>query len=135
MIIGPERLGFLLGSRQDQGMYPGNFAIPFDTLDIVLRLLAATMIGMALGLERALRGKPTGMRTLGLVSFGAALVAIGTTHAREIAGSQEAFARVLQGVDQGVLVGIGFLGGGVILRDPSGLKVYNLTTAAEVWAI
>jgi putative Mg2+ transporter-C (MgtC) family protein len=50
-------------------MYAGNFAIPFDTLDIGLRLLAATLIGVGLGLERILRGKPTGMRTLGLVSF------------------------------------------------------------------
>jgi putative Mg2+ transporter-C (MgtC) family protein len=42
---------------------------------------------------------------------------------------------VLQGVDQGVLVGIGFLGGGIILRDMAARKVKNLTTAAEVWAI
>ena len=116
-------------------MNPGDFALPHDALDIVLRLVAATAIGMALGLERARRGKPTGMRTLGLVSFGAALVALGTTHAQGIQGAPDAFGRVLQGVDQGVLVGIGFLGGGVILRDPAAGKIHNLTTAAEVWAI
>ena len=44
-------------------MYAGSFAIPYDALDIGLRLIAATLIGMALGLERMLRGKPTGMRT------------------------------------------------------------------------
>jgi putative Mg2+ transporter-C (MgtC) family protein len=106
-----------------------------DDLDIVLRLLAATGLGMVMGLERFLRGKPTGMRTLGLVSFGAALVTLATSHAPGIAGSPDALSRVLQGVDQGVLVGIGFLGGGIILRDIQARHVKNVTTAAEVWAI
>ena len=61
-------------------MYAGNFAIPYDALDIGLRLVAATLIGMCLGLERMLRGKPTGMRTLGLVSFAAALVTLSLIH-------------------------------------------------------
>jgi len=116
-------------------MYAGNFAIPFDTLDIEVAVLAATLIGMALGLERILRGRPTGIRTLGLVSFAAALVTLSTLHAKGIVGSPDATSRVLQGVDQGVLVGIGFLGGGVILRDLAQHKVFNITTAAEVWAV
>ena len=125
----------MTGSGQDHGMYAGNFAIPYDTLDIGLRLVVATLIGIGLGLERILRGKPTGMRTLGLVSFAAALVTLSTMHAKGILNSTDALARVLQGVDQGVLVGIGFLGGGVLLRDPEQHKVYNITTAAEVWAV
>ncbi|HEY0265611.1 MAG TPA: MgtC/SapB family protein, partial [Rhizomicrobium sp.] len=78
-------------------MYPGNFAIPYDTLDIGLRLIAATLIGMALGWERLLRGKPTGIRTLGLVSFAAALVTLSTMHAKGILDDTDALARVLQG--------------------------------------
>jgi len=116
-------------------MYAGNFAIPYDTLDIGLRLVAATLIGIVLGLERMLRGKPTGMRTLGLVSFAAALVTLSTIHARGIQDHPDALSRVLQGVDQGVLVGIGFLGGGILLRDLQQRKVFYLTTAAEVWAV
>lgn len=116
-------------------MYAGNFAIPFDTLDIGLRLIAATLIGVLLGLERVLRGKQTGIRTLGLVSFAAALVTLSTMHAKGILDNTDALARVLQGVDQGVLVGIGFLGGGILLRDEQARKVYNLTSAAEVWAV
>ena len=42
---------------------------------------------------------------------------------------------MLQGAVQGVLVGIGFLGGGILLRDLPSTKVFNLTTAAEVWAV
>ena len=116
-------------------MYAGNFAIPYDTLDIALRLLAATMIGMGLGLERLLRGKPTGIRTLGLVSFAAALVTLAAMHARSVAESADAVSRVLQGAVQGVLVGIGFLGGGILLKDLQQHKVFNLTLAAEVWAV
>ncbi len=116
-------------------MYAGSFAIPYDMLDIVLRLLAATVIGMALGLERILRGKPTGIRTLGLVSFAAALVTLSTIHAQGITDHPDALSRVLQGVDQGVLIGIGFLGGGILLRDPEQHRVFYLTSAAEVWAV
>jgi len=116
-------------------MYAGNFAIPYDALDIGLRLVAATLIGMGLGLERLLRGKPTGIRTLGLVSFAAALVTLSTIHVNGIVDHPDALARVLQGVDQGVLVGIGFLGGGILLRDRVQHKVYNITSAAEVWAV
>ncbi len=116
-------------------MYAGNFAIPFDTLDIGLRLIAATLIGMALGWERLLRGKPTGIRTLGLVSFAAALVTLSSLHAPGIVGHSDALSRALQGVLQGVLVGVGFLGSGIIMRDMQSHKVLNLTTAAEVWAV
>jgi putative Mg2+ transporter-C (MgtC) family protein len=116
-------------------MYAGNFAIPFDTLDIGLRLIAATLIGVLLGLERVLRGKATGIRTLGLVSFAAALVTLSTMHAKDVLSNTDALARVLQGALQGILVGIGFLGGGILLRDEQTRKVYNLTSAAEVWAV
>lgn len=34
--------------------------------DIIFRLIAATAVGMVIGINRDLRGKPTGMRTLGL---------------------------------------------------------------------
>jgi putative Mg2+ transporter-C (MgtC) family protein len=116
-------------------MYPGSFAIPYDTLDIGLRLIAATLIGMCLGLERLLRGKPTGIRTLGLVSFAAALVTLSSIHAPGIVGHSDALSRALQGVVQGVLVGVGFLGGGIIMKDLENHRIFNLTTAAEVWAV
>jgi putative Mg2+ transporter-C (MgtC) family protein len=56
-------------------------------------------------------------------------------HAKGILDNPDALGRVLQGVDQGVLVGIGFLGGGILLRDLENHKVFNLTSAAEVWAV
>jgi putative Mg2+ transporter-C (MgtC) family protein len=75
------------------------------------------------------------MRTLGLVSFAAALVTLSVMHAKLIMDNPDGLGRVLQGVVQGVLVGIGFLGGGVVLRDAAQRRIYNLTSAAEVWAV
>lgn len=113
-------------------MQPALFGLSPDALDVALRLLTAAGIGMLMGLERLLRDKPVGMRTLGLVSFVAAMVTLSLTHAAMVPGDTEALSRVYQGVVQGVLVGVGFLGSGVIVRDAGG--VHNLTTAAEVWA-
>ena len=45
-------------------------------IDMIARLVAATVIGMLIGLNRDVNGKPTGMRTLALVSLGAAVVAV-----------------------------------------------------------
>lgn len=100
-----------------------------DWLDIALRLTAATLIGMAIGFNRDLRGKPTGMRTLGLVGLGSALAVTAITFATfpDREGIQ-AVSRVIQGI----LTGIGFIGAGVIVRDDP-QRVRGLTTAACAW--
>ena len=96
-----------------------------DIVDIVIRLCAATVVGGALGLNRDLHGKSTGIRTLSLVALGAALAVMAVTRAGDI----NAVSRVVQGV----LTGIGFLGAGVIVRTASGEHVHGLTTAACTW--
>jgi putative Mg2+ transporter-C (MgtC) family protein len=98
--------------------------------EIALRLGAALILGSALGLNRELHGKPAGLRTHGLVSLGAAvavIVSLGIPGESK-ANDPNAVSRVLQGI----LTGIGFLGAGVILRDPNG-HVTGLTTAATIW--
>jgi putative Mg2+ transporter-C (MgtC) family protein len=101
-----------------------------ENSDIIVRLGAALVLGSAVGLSRALRGKAAGVRTHGLVSLGAAvatLVSVG------LAGeSQSRDPTTISRVLQGILVGVGFLGGGVILRDSNG-QVTGLTTAATIW--
>src|ERR1700682_1824192 len=98
--------------------------------ETAMRLGAALILGAVLGLNRELHGKPAGLRTHGLVSLGAAvatIVALGLPgESREM--DPNAISRVLQGI----LTGIGFLGAGVILRDPTG-HVTGLTTAATIW--
>jgi len=95
-----------------------------DTFDIALRLGTAALVGAALGLNRDLHGKPTGVRTLGLVGLGSALAVL-------------AFGQASGGdairVIQGIVTGIGFLGAGVIVRKDEGDHVHGLTTAACVW--
>lgn len=102
-------------------------------LDSALRLAVAVAVGMAMGLNRDLKGKPTGIRTLGLVCLGAALVGVVTLRMDGILGHPDATSRVLQGIIQGVMTGIGFLGAGVVLVDHAEMRVQGITTAATVW--
>jgi putative Mg2+ transporter-C (MgtC) family protein len=101
--------------------------------DILLRLGAATAAGMALGLNRDLQNKPIGMRTLGLVALGAAIVVVATVYFETLVAHPDALSRVVQGVIQGIMAGISFIGAGVILRDTQARTVEGLTTAASVW--
>jgi putative Mg2+ transporter-C (MgtC) family protein len=98
--------------------------------EIAVRLAVAVVIGSALGLNRELHGKPAGLRTHGLVSLGAALATMAALRSpdQSLVADPNAIGRIVQGI----LTGIGFLGAGVILRDPSG-HVTGLTTAATIW--
>jgi putative Mg2+ transporter-C (MgtC) family protein len=102
-------------------------------ISVVLRLLAAVGAGIALGLPRDITEKPIGMRTLALVSLGVAMVTLAVLRQIDVAHQPDAASRVLQGIVQGLMVGVGFIGAGVILRDSSTNRVHGLTTATTVW--
>ena len=98
-----------------------------DSLPFLENLGAALLMGMVIGLERQFRQHPTGMRTNALVCVGAALF-VSLSRLMQDTG--------LAGVDPTriasyVVSGIGFLGGGVILRE--GLNVRGMSTAATLW--
>jgi len=100
--------------------------------DALLRLLPALLMGGLVGLNRDLRGKPVGFRTLGLVGMGAALM---TYLGLSLAGTNDGSA---SRVFQGIITGIGFLGAGVILQpapEERVREVRGLTTAACVWVV
>ena len=98
--------------------------------DVIGRLLAAMVAGFVLGVNRDLRGKAAGVRTHGLVAIGASLVTIISMEVASVgAYDPNAIARVVQGI----ITGIGFIGGGVILKLPEHRTVQGLTTAASVW--
>jgi putative Mg2+ transporter-C (MgtC) family protein len=101
--------------------------------DVLMRLGAATAAGMALGINRDLTHKPIGMRTLALVSLGAAAVSVAAIQFSFLDNHPDALSRVVQGVIQGIMAGISFIGAGVILRDARAGEVTGLTTAATVW--
>jgi len=91
---------------------------------MLLRLLVATVLGAVVGYEREHAGKPTGVRTHGMVSLGAALFAVVSLYSF---GSASDPARVAAQV----VTGIGFLGAGAIFRRRN--SVEGLTTAASLW--
>jgi len=99
--------------------------------EILFRLAAAVVIGGLIGLDRNLHGKPTGVRTLGLVALGAALLTLASMDFLAVGGQADASA--VSRVIQGIVTGIGFLGSGVITHQPGNDRVHGLTTAASIW--
>lgn len=96
-----------------------------EPLEFIIRLLAATAAGAAVGLEREINNKSAGLRTNTLVSIGAAIYVLISL---ELLNEGEGDASRIVGQ---IITGIGFLGAGVILhRGPS---VHGLTTAATIW--
>jgi putative Mg2+ transporter-C (MgtC) family protein len=107
--------------------------VTLDFSDIFLRLLAATAAGGLIGLNRDLADKPIGVRTLGLVALGAATISMAGIQVQGMAENADAMSRVVQGIIQGVMAGVSFIGAGVILRNAEARTVEGLTTAATVW--
>jgi putative Mg2+ transporter-C (MgtC) family protein len=95
-------------------------------VQLAVRLALAAFLGGVLGYERQRAGKPAGMRTHMLVSLGAALFLL----IPQQAGMSFAdLSRVIQGI----VTGIGFIGGGAILKQVESQEVKGLTTAAGLW--
>jgi putative Mg2+ transporter-C (MgtC) family protein len=104
-----------------------------DERTIVLRLGLALALGGLLGLERELRGHAAGLRTHLLVCLGSCLFTLVSIAAGQSVDSAEpSFVRAdITRIASQVVVGIGFLGGGAILRH--GTSIHGLTTAANLW--
>jgi putative Mg2+ transporter-C (MgtC) family protein len=105
-----------------------SYAMEID-VDSVLRMVAAVVFGGAIGFNRDIHGKPTGIRAHALVSLGAAIVMLAGSGAYIGGNHPDAMSRVIQGI----IAGIGFLGAGVILRGATGMQVYHLVTASSLW--
>jgi putative Mg2+ transporter-C (MgtC) family protein len=89
---------------------------------VLAQIAAAGVLGAALGMERELGAQPAGLRTHMLVCLGAAIFTLSGTGLA--VGDPTRIAAQ-------VVTGIGFLGGGAILRE--GATVRGLTTAASLW--
>jgi len=83
-------------------------------VEVATRLVVATLIGSGVGLDRELRHKPAGLKTHALVALGAALT---TVISAAIVSIDHPDVAVLSRVIQGVIAGVGFLGGGAILKS------------------
>jgi putative Mg2+ transporter-C (MgtC) family protein len=93
---------------------------------LVIRLLVATIIGAVIGIQRERTGKPAGLRTHMLVSMGAALFVLAPI---ELGMNPDGLSRIIQGI----VTGIGFIGGGAILKVVSEREIEGLTTAAGIF--
>lgn len=96
-----------------------------ELVDFGLKIGAALVAGLLIGIERELQNKDAGLKTNALVSLGAAVFVLVSLH---FEGSPNVdLTRVIGQV----VTGIGFIGAGVILHK--GTTVRGLTTAATVW--
>lgn len=99
---------------------------PFQVLPHLIALITAYVLALPIGWDREKATRSAGLRTFPLV----ALASCGFVQATEgmLADSPEATARIVEGL----ITGIGFIGGGAILKD--GLSVHGTATAASLWA-
>lgn len=110
-------------------------ALDLGTWQIVVRLVLAALLAGLIGLERELDGHEAGVRTHALLATGAALfgaISVGAfapyVAARDATNVQVDVTRVASYV----AAGVGFLGGGVIVKR--GQRARGLTTAASLWS-
>src|SRR5436305_2031850 len=110
--------------------------MPLDVnlqLDLAVRLLVASALGAAIGLEREIHEHPAGMRTHLLVALGSALFTVVSIYGFVglLLPAEGALPEPTR-IASNIVTGIGFLGAGAILKY--GTAVHGLTTAASLWA-
>jgi putative Mg2+ transporter-C (MgtC) family protein len=93
---------------------------------VAVRLLFAALLGGILGFQREMAGKDAGLRTHMLIAVSAALFIV-VPQLEDF--HREDVSRVLQGL----LAGLGFLGGGAILKVADERTIHGLTTATGIW--
>lgn len=104
---------------------------PLTTWDILLRTGVALAMGLCIGWDRERRHKAAGLRTMALVSLGAAGVMLAAWEVAALSAEEDVRLDPLR-VISGVIGGIGFLGAGSIIQARG--SVQGMTTAATIWA-
>jgi putative Mg2+ transporter-C (MgtC) family protein len=106
---------------------------PIDVNEVVLRLGLTVLAGVLLGYNRSQHGKAAGMRTMLLVCLAASVAMIQVNILLAMAGRpRNSFVmNDLMRLPLGILTGVGFIGGGAILRRDN--LVVGVTTAATIW--
>ena len=102
-----------------------------STIDILVRLVMAVALGSLVGIERTLAGKNAGMRTYALVSMGSALFIIISSLVMFTLANPVGFDP--SRIASQIVVGIGFIGAGLVFHDDHRMKASGLTSAAGLW--
>lgn len=101
------------------------------TIEFILRIFIAGLLGGAIGLEREYRAKEAGFRTHFLVSLGSGLFMILSAHGFSDVVINEATRHDVSRIAAQVVSGIGFIGAGCIIFQKHAVR--GLTTAAGLW--
>ena len=101
------------------------------TLDFILRLFVASLLGGLIGLEREYREKAAGLRTHFLVALGSALFMIVSAYGFDGVLTDSHMRLDVSRIAAQVVSGIGFIGAGTIIFQKN--AIHGLTTAAGVW--
>jgi putative Mg2+ transporter-C (MgtC) family protein len=102
------------------------FADTQQLVRVIIRLVAAVLLGSIIGFERERAGKEAGLRTHILVTLGTCSVILACTGYDM---TPEGLSRVVQGI----VTGVGFIGAGSILKLSNERDIKGLTTAAGLW--
>jgi putative Mg2+ transporter-C (MgtC) family protein len=97
-----------------------------QSASLVTRMVIAMILGAVIGAQREATGKPAGLRTHMLVAMGGALFVLAPAQSGM---DLDGMSRVIQGI----VTGIGFIGGGAILKLQEQRAIEGLTTAAGIW--
>lgn len=103
--------------------------------ELLIRLVVGTMLGAIIGYERDVHGRPAGLRTHLLVALASTAFMLVSTYFVYFQhyGRGDLVEVDASRIAASVVTGVGFLGGGAILR--TGLNVQGLTTAAGLWLV
>jgi putative Mg2+ transporter-C (MgtC) family protein len=93
---------------------------------VIIRMVAAILLGAIVGYQRERAHKPAGLRTHVLVSLGTAVFVLSCARSGM---SSDGLSRVIQGI----VTGIGFIGAGSILKLSDERDIKGLTTSAGIW--
>ena len=107
-------------------MSPNYCIAPISNVQLVLRLVIALLAGAVIGWEREAKNKSAGLRTNMLVSFGSAFFVLIPIQIGVAQQNPDILGRAIASI----ATGVGFIGGGTILRSS---KVKGLTSAAAIW--
>lgn len=97
-------------------------------VSILIRILAAFLLGGIIGMERGMKNRPAGLRTYMLVCMGSCLIMLTNQYIYQVFGTGDPVRMGSQ-----VVSGIGFLGAGTIVVTKRN-QIRGLTTAAGLWA-
>lgn len=103
--------------------------MPPIEIQAIYQLVIATVLGASIGIERSVAGKRAGMRTYALVALGSCLLVV-TSHIVSN-GYIGITSFDPMRVAAGIVMGIGFIGTGVVVQK--GSELVGLTTAAGLW--